>query len=225
MEKLKTIFVVLFMNVRSYFLSPARAILDDLANIFTLAGFALAFYAVANPGTVSDFLQEIADETKASSESLQSIDTSSADTAENTNLIAAEIPTWLQTTHYKTAPLPDRTYVNMTICNPSNVAFRVDQVRYDVIRRGTSRTLGGPIDPLTNVVLPPRECADGGHWIEASSVILIDICIVASELGSSNLLGEIRRYDMSEKLVNWHFGEIESESECANEVKNTWPEP
>ena len=211
--------------LKGYFLSPARAILDDLANLFTLAGFALAFYAVANPGTVSEFLEEIAAASQESAQSLENIDASSEDTAENTGLLAAEIPTWLQLDHFSLGVADQQAFLGIELCNPANSAFRVQSLSFSGVIQSSGSRVDGEIFDFSGLVIPPRECYDTTAALSIPNAETIDLCITASNISTDQTFREIRRYGFGggtrglgttgmEKLVGWDFDLVPEDADC-----------
>lgn len=197
-------------------LSPARAILDDLANLFTLAGFALAFWAVANPGTVSVFLEDIARFSEDSSDSLQGIDVSSADTARNTAdtarntaELAAQIPSTLRFSAETVQGAGRAPLLFVFLENPAasvyeiqkiTVEFQLDEANgFESVPVDLSRYSGALIPPGESFVpissrFPIRERRPQEMWAS--------ICFEASPKNADRAVVEKRT------LVLIHEGEV-----------------
>jgi len=75
------------------FLKNLKLSLRAIADISTIIAVVIGFYALINPGAVSDYLREISEASAATEVSLQNIDTSSAATADNTSVLVEALPT------------------------------------------------------------------------------------------------------------------------------------
>lgn len=66
--------------------------LSTIADLSTIAALGVAVYAILNPGTVSNYFEQIRDFSRQSGETLSEIEDSSAAVRDNTELLASAIP-------------------------------------------------------------------------------------------------------------------------------------
>jgi hypothetical protein len=117
-----------------------------MGSLASVVAVAIGFYAIVNPGAVSDYLDTIAENSRSSARSLASIDGSSGETAGNTGRIADEIPYWIETALIE----PLDTVYAIQLQNHSNSAF--DDIQIKLVD-GRGRTMW----VSDTFAIPPRE--------------------------------------------------------------------
>lgn len=189
--------------------------ISDAANIFTIGAFALAFYAIINPGTVSKYLETVAQEAAQTNEILTSVDGSTSSIDVNTKALAGEVPYWLELSSFVHATHSHGSrmagLMEMTIENNSNAAF--SDVDIKILFAD-----GSIAYQQIGIVVPPRESVEFLKPQLKSRLATYCLSAVSEKTGAK--LYEYRRFSPNEDphgrtyFVSWRLG-TSPEAACA----------
>lgn len=194
---------------------------SNLADVATVAATGIAIWAFYHPAVVSDFLDAIERNTNKSAESLESIDSSSTSTADNTARIVSEIPYWLQF-----GEVPPEALTNFSsILSSRNLSFRVSNDSNTLFDRVSLRVVdfdtGRVIYEIDDHAIPPREQIQVNVDNRYGGTKRNILCITARNTSTANTITEtrvIQREGEGRSLLlrtlSWDLQEGDHLSEC-----------